>query len=61
MAAAIAGLRTEEQWREAGQLAKTQAIEAFESRKVFATWYRLLTENLPPAASVARYSLPGMP
>jgi glycosyltransferase involved in cell wall biosynthesis len=61
MAAAIAALGTEEQWRAAAELAKAQAIEAFESRKVFATWYRLLTENLPPAASVARYSLPGRP
>ncbi|HEY0716363.1 MAG TPA: glycosyltransferase family 1 protein [Streptosporangiaceae bacterium] len=61
MAAAISALATEEQWQEAGALAKAQAIEAFESRKVFATWYRLLTENLAPATSVARYSLPGMP
>ena len=44
---------------EAGALAKAQAIENFESRTVFATWYRLLTENLAPAASVERYSLPG--
>ena len=61
MAAAIAALGTEEQWREAGALARAQAIEAYESRTVFATWYRLLTENLPPATSVARYSMPGMP
>lgn len=61
MAAAIAALGTDEQWREAGALAKAQAIESFESRKVFPAWYRLLTEDLPPATSVARYSLPGRP
>src|ERR1700761_2374975 len=61
MAAAIAALGSDEQWREAGALAKAQATEAYESRRVFATWYRLLTEDLPPATSVARYSLPGMP
>jgi glycosyltransferase involved in cell wall biosynthesis len=61
MAASIAALDTDEKWQEAGALAKAQAIEAYESRKVFAVWYRLLTENLPPATSVARYSLPGMP
>ena len=61
MAAAIAALDTDEKWREAGALAKAQATEAYESRQVFAVWYRLLTENLPPATSVARYSLPGMP
>ncbi|HWG13368.1 MAG TPA: glycosyltransferase family 1 protein, partial [Streptosporangiaceae bacterium] len=60
MAAAISGLGTEEQWQEAGALAKAQAIEAYESRKVFATWYRLLTEDLAPATSVARYSVPGL-
>ena len=59
MAAAIAAIRSDGEWREAGALAKAQAIENFESRKVFATWYRLLTENLAPAASVERYSLPG--
>jgi glycosyltransferase involved in cell wall biosynthesis len=61
MAAAIRALETEEQWQEAAALAKAQAIESYESRRIFATWYRLLTENLPPANSVARYSLPGMP
>jgi hypothetical protein len=61
MAAAVAALGSGEQWREAGALAKAQAIEAYASPPVFATWYRLLTEDLPPAASVARYSLPGMP
>jgi glycosyltransferase involved in cell wall biosynthesis len=61
MAASIAALDTDEKWQEAAALAKAQAIEAYESRKVFATWYRLLTENLPAATSVARYSLPGMP
>jgi glycosyltransferase involved in cell wall biosynthesis len=61
MAASIAALDTDEKWQEAGALAKAQAIEAYESRKVFAVWYRLLTENLPPATSVARYSVPGMP
>jgi glycosyltransferase involved in cell wall biosynthesis len=61
MAAAIRALETEEQWQEAAALAKAQAIESYESRQIFATWYRLLTENLPPANSVARYSLPGMP
>jgi len=61
MAAAIAAVRTDEQWREAGALARAQAIESFESRAVFATWCRLLTENLTPAKSVQRYSLPGAP
>ena len=61
MAAAIAGFRDEEHWREAGAVARAQAIGDFESRAVFATWYRLLTENLPPARFVARYSLPGAP
>jgi hypothetical protein len=61
MAAAIAAIQTEEQWREAGALAKAQGAAAFESRKVFGTWYRLLTENLTPAAKVQRYSLPGAP
>ena len=40
---------------------EAQAIESYESRRIFATWYRLLTENLVPAASVERYSLPGAP
>ncbi len=61
MAAAIAGLDTVEKWQEAAALAKEQAIEAYDPRKVFPTWYRLMTEDLPPASSVARYSLPGMP
>jgi len=59
MAAAIAALRTDAQWREAGAVARAQAVELFESRKVFRVWYKLLTENLTPAASVQRYSLPG--
>ena len=59
MAAAIAAIRGDGEWREAGAVAKAQAIEDFESRKVFATWYRLLTQNLAPATSVERYSLPG--
>ena len=61
MAAAIAALRTDGQWREAAERARAQAIELFESRKVFRTWYQLLTENLTPATSVQRYSLPGAP
>jgi hypothetical protein len=61
MAAAVAALRTEEQWQEAAALAKAQAIEAYDSRTVFPAWYRLMTEDLAPATSVARYSLPGMP
>jgi glycosyltransferase involved in cell wall biosynthesis len=61
MAASIAGLGTEEQWREAGALAKAQATETFNPRDVFPIWYRLMTEDLPPASSVARFSLPGMP
>ena len=58
---AIAAIQTEEQWREAGALAKAQGVAEFESRKVFGTWYRLLTENLTPATKVQRYSLPGAP
>ena len=61
MAAAIAAIQTEEQWREAGALAKAQGVAEFDSRKVFGTWYRLLTENLTPATKVQRYSLPGAP
>jgi glycosyltransferase involved in cell wall biosynthesis len=61
MAASIADLGTEEQWREAAAVAKAEAIEQYDSRQMFATWYRLMTEDLPPASSVARYSLPGMP
>ena len=55
MAAAIAAYSSEDQWREAGELAHTQAAGSFEMNKVFATWYRLLREDLPPAASVERY------
>jgi glycosyltransferase involved in cell wall biosynthesis len=55
MAAAIAGIGSDEKWREAGALAHAQAAESFEMNKVFATWYRLLREDLPPAASVERY------
>ena len=55
MAAAIAACSSEEQWREAGELAHAQAAESFDMNKVFATWYRLLREDLPPAASVERY------
>jgi hypothetical protein len=61
MAAAIAAIRTDEQWREAGAVARADAIETFESRKVFGVWYRLLTENLTPAKQVQRFSLPGAP
>ena len=38
-----------------------EAIETYNPRTVFPTWYRLMTEDLPPASSVARFSLPGMP
>jgi glycosyltransferase involved in cell wall biosynthesis len=55
MAAAVAAYSSEEQWREAGQLAHAQAAESFEMNKVFATWSRVLREDLPPAASVERY------
>ena len=55
MAAAIAAYSSEDQWREAGELAHAQAAGSFEMNKVFATWYRLLREDLPPAASVERY------
>jgi glycosyltransferase involved in cell wall biosynthesis len=55
MAAAIAAYSSEEQWREAGELAHAQAAESFEMNKVFATWHRVLREDLPPAASVERY------
>jgi glycosyltransferase involved in cell wall biosynthesis len=55
MAAAIAGIGSEEDWREAGALARAQAAGSFEMNKVFATWQRLLREDLPPAASVERY------
>jgi glycosyltransferase involved in cell wall biosynthesis len=55
MAAAIAGIGSGQEWREAGALAHAQAAESFEMNKVFATWYRLLREDLPPAASVERY------
>jgi hypothetical protein len=61
MAAAIAALDTEEKWREAGAIAKAEAMETYNPRTVFPTWYRLMTEDLPPASSVARFSLPGMP
>ncbi len=61
MAASIAELDTEEQWREAAALAKAQATETFNPRDVFPIWYRLMTEDLPPASSVARFSLPGTP
>jgi glycosyltransferase involved in cell wall biosynthesis len=55
MAAAIAAYSSEDQWREAGELAHAQAAESFEMNKVFATWHRVLREDLPPAASVERY------
>ena len=61
MAAAIAAIRTDEQWRETGAQARAEAIGTFESRKVFGVWYRLLTENLAPAKSVQRFSLPDAP
>jgi glycosyltransferase involved in cell wall biosynthesis len=61
MAAAIAALDTEEKWQQAAALAKAQAIETYNPRVVWPTWYRLMTEDLPPASSVARFSLPGMP
>jgi glycosyltransferase involved in cell wall biosynthesis len=61
MAAAIAALDTEEKWQQAAALAKAQAIETYNPRTVWPTWYRLMTEDLPPASSVARFSLPGTP
>jgi glycosyltransferase involved in cell wall biosynthesis len=61
MAAAIAALDTEEKWQQAAALAKAQAIETYNPRVVWPSWYRLMTEDLPPASSVARFSLPGMP
>ncbi|HXP58111.1 MAG TPA: glycosyltransferase family 1 protein [Streptosporangiaceae bacterium] len=61
MAAAIAALDTGEKWQEAAALAKAQAIETYNPRSVFPAWYRLMTEDLPQASSVARFSLPGMP
>ncbi|MBV9795788.1 MAG: glycosyltransferase [Actinobacteria bacterium] len=61
MAAAIAALDTDEKWQQAADLAKAQAKEIYNPRTVFPTWYRLMSEDLPPASSVARFSLPGMP
>jgi hypothetical protein len=61
MAAAIAALDTEEKWQQAAALAKAQALETYNPRTVWPTWYRLMTEDLPPASSVARFSLPGAP
>jgi glycosyltransferase involved in cell wall biosynthesis len=55
MAAAIAAYRSGEQWREAGEIAHAQAVESFDQAKVFAAWYRMLREDLPPAVSAERY------
>jgi glycosyltransferase involved in cell wall biosynthesis len=56
MAAAIAAYRSGEQWREAGEIAHAQAVESFDQAKVFAAWYRMLREDLPPAVSAERYA-----
>ncbi len=49
MAAAIAALRDEADWRQAGDEAHAQAAAAFNLERVCEAWYRLLTTDIDPA------------
>ena len=49
MAAAIAALRDEADWRQAGNEAHAQAAAAFNLERVCEAWYRLLTTDIDPA------------
>ena len=49
MAAAIAALSDEADWRQAGDEAHAQAAAAFNLERVCEAWYRLLTTDIDPA------------
>jgi len=49
MAAAIAALGREDDWRRAGDAAQAQAAAAFRLPRVCEAWYRLLREDLDPS------------